>query len=170
MQIVDNAAEARSIGAEIGISALPIDALRIDTQIGINFTEFTDYRDSPFGDLTDTRLPNAPVHTLSIVADYEHPREILLGARGFVRAEYSFRSKFKDDLDPDAISFDGFDVLNLRLGLRAERFTLEAFVENALDEVYATGTAAGVVTDFGGPTIVEVGPTRRFGIRGRVRF
>ena len=168
--VVDNAAEARSVGAEIGISALPIESLRIDTQIGINFAKFTDYPDSPFGDLTDRRLPNAPVHTFSIAGDYEHPREILPGARGFLRAEYSLRTSFNDNLDPDARGFDGFDLLNLRLGLRAERFAFEAFVENALDEIYATGRTGGLATSFGAPTIVDVGPTRRFGVRARLQF
>ncbi|WP_119166172.1 TonB-dependent receptor domain-containing protein [Algihabitans albus] len=168
--VVDNAAEARSIGAEIGISALPIESLRIDTQIGINFSKFTDYTDSPFGDLTDRRLPNAPVHTFSIAGDYEHPREILPGVRGFLRAEYSLRSSFNDDFDPDAAGFDGFDLLNLRLGLRAERFVFEAFVENALDETYATGSSARVASSFGGARIVDVGPSRRFGLRARLQF
>ncbi|WP_421710067.1 TonB-dependent receptor domain-containing protein [Algihabitans sp.] len=167
--VVDNAAEARSVGAEIGISALPIESLRIDTQIGINFAKFTDYPDSPFGDLTDRRLPNAPVHTFSIAGDYEHPREILPGARGFLRAEYSLRTSFNDNLDPDAPGFDGFDLLNLRVGLRAEGFAFEAFVENALDETYATGSA-GFASALGGPRIVEVGPTRRFGVRARLQF
>ncbi len=168
--VIDNAAEARSVGAEIGISALPIESLRIDTQIGINFSKFTDYPDSPFGDLTDRRLPNAPVHTFSIAGDYEHPREILPGARGFLRAEYNLRTSFNDDLDPDDPGFDGFDLLNLRLGLRAERYTFEAFVENALDETYATGSSAGFASNFGGARIVDVGPTRRFGVRARLQF
>ena len=163
---IDNAAKARNVGAEIGISALPIESLRIDTQIGINFAKFTDYPDSPFGDLTDRRLPNAPVHTFSIAGDYEHPREILPGARGFLRAEYSLRTSFNDNLDPDAPGFDGFDLLNLRLGLRAERFAFEAFVENALDETYATGPASNL----GGQRIVDVGPSRRFGVRARLQF
>ncbi len=168
--IIDNAAEARSVGAEIGVSALPLESLRIDTQIGINFSKFTDYGDSPFGDLTDRRLPNAPVHTFSIAGDYEHPREIFPGARGFLRAEYSLRTSFNDGLDPDDMGFDGFDLLNLRLGLRADRFAFEAFVENALDEIYATGTSASFATGFGTPTIVDVGPTRRFGVRARLQF
>ncbi|WP_421706488.1 TonB-dependent receptor domain-containing protein [Algihabitans sp.] len=167
---IDNAAEARSVGAEIGISALPIESLRIDTQIGINFAKFTDYPDSQFGDLTDRRLPNAPVHTFSIAGDYEHPREILPGARGFLRAEYSLRTSFNTELDPDDPGFDGFDLLNLRLGLRAERYTFEAFVENALDETYATGSSAGFASTFGAGRIVDVGATRRFGVRARLQF
>ncbi|MEO1316131.1 MAG: TonB-dependent receptor [Pseudomonadota bacterium] len=168
---IDNAASARSVGTEIGIGLLPVEGLRIDAQMGLNFSKFTDFSDPPFGDLTGTRLPNAPVHTLSLVGDYEHPRDLLPGMRGFVRAEYNFRSSFSNLLDPDLITFDGFDTVNFRVGLRGERFRLEAFVENALNEVYATGStslvAAGLV---GAPVNVDVGPTRQFGLRGQIRF
>ncbi|MEM9011158.1 MAG: TonB-dependent receptor [Pseudomonadota bacterium] len=168
---VDNAASARSVGSEIGIAAAPIDGLRIDAQMGLNFSKFTDFTDSPFGDLTGTRLPAAPVHTLSVTADYQHPQDLLPGIQGFVRAEYTFRSSFANLLDPDLLTFDGFDVLTFRTGIRGERVELEAFVENALDSVFPTGStslvAAGLV---GAPVNVDVGPTRRFGLRAKLLF
>ena len=111
----------------------------------------------------ERRRPSDPDR---IAGDYEHPREILPGARGFLRAEYSLRTSFNDNLDPDAPGFDGFDLLNLRLGLRAEGFAFEAFVENALDETYATGSASNL----GGQRIVDVGPSRRFGVKARLKF
>ncbi len=166
--VTSNAAGARSVGAEIGISTQPLEGLRIDAQNGLTFAKYTDFTDSPQGDLTGTRLPLAPVHTVSIVGDYEHPREILPDARGFLRVEYSYRSSFTADLRQDNLTLDGFDIVNLRLGLRGERFGVEAFVENALDERYATNTAAGA---FGiGPANVIAGPPRHFGVRARLRF
>ncbi|MEM9011157.1 MAG: TonB-dependent receptor [Pseudomonadota bacterium] len=168
---IDNAASARSVGSEIAIAAAPIDGLRIDAVMGLNFSTFTDFADSPFGDLTGTRLPNAPVHTFSITADYQHPEELLPGLDGFARVEYNFRSSFANLLDPDLVTFDGFDVLTFRAGLRGERVEVEAFVENALDEVFATGStslvAAGLV---GAPVNVDVGATRRFGLRAKLLF
>ena len=166
---IDNAAAARSVGSEIGVSVLPTQGLRIDAQMGLNFTKFTDFTDSVFGDITGTRLPTAPVHTLSLVGDYEHPREILPGARGFLRAEYNFQSSFRDRVDPSFEPLDGFDVLNLRIGLRSENYAVEAFVENALDEIYATNQASASALGFG-PATVEVGPPRHFGVRARLQF
>ncbi|MEM6944893.1 MAG: TonB-dependent receptor, partial [Pseudomonadota bacterium] len=54
LNTIDNAAKARSVGAEIGIAALPIEGLRIDTQLGLNFSSFTDFEDAISGDLTGT--------------------------------------------------------------------------------------------------------------------
>ena len=166
--VIRNAAGARSVGAEIGISTQPLEGLRIDAQNGLTFAKYTDFTDAPQGDLTGTRLPLAPVHTVSIVGDYEHPREILPDARGFLRVEYSYRSSFTADTSQDNPTLDGFDIVNLRLGLRGERFGVEAFVENALDERYATNAAAGA---FGiGPATVVAGPPRHFGVRARLQF
>ncbi|MEM6942681.1 MAG: TonB-dependent receptor [Pseudomonadota bacterium] len=167
---IDNAASARSVGAEVSIAAAPIEGLTLNALMGVNFSKFTDFTDSSFGDLTGTRLPNAPVHTLSITADYQHPEELLPGIDGFVRAEYNFRTGFTSLLDPDVTSFDGYDVLNFRLGLRSERFEIEAFVENALNEVYATDVVGTPISFVPSPTTVDIGPTRRFGVRGRMTF
>ncbi|MEM9764593.1 MAG: TonB-dependent receptor, partial [Pseudomonadota bacterium] len=169
--IIDNAAAARSVGAEIGIVGLPIQGLRLEGRTGVNFAKFTDFTDSPFGDLTGERLPNAPIHTVSITADYEHPRELLPGVRAFVRTDYTLRSSFTSLLNPEPESFAGFDVLDFRIGVRGDRFEAEAFVENALDEVYTTGTTSlGSAVAIGAPQGVDVGPTRRFGLRARVLF
>ena len=166
--VIRNAAGARSVGAEIGISAQPLEGLRIDAQNGVTFAKYTDFTDAPEGDLTDTRLPLAPVHTVSIVGDYEHPREVLPDARGFFRVEYSYRSSFTADIGQDNIVLDGFDIVNLRLGLRGERFGVEAFVENALDERYATNTSVSALG--AGPVTVDAGPPRHFGVRARLQF
>ena len=166
--VIRNAAGARSVGAEIGISAQPLEGLRIDAQNGLTFAKYTDFTDAPEGDLTDTRLPLAPVHTVSIVGDYEHPREILPDAHGFFRVEYSYRSSFTADIGQDNIALDGFDIVNLRLGLRGERFGVEAFVENALDERYATNTSVSALG--AGPVTVDAGPPRHFGVRARLQF
>ena len=117
--------------------------------------------------LSSTNTRPAP-STVSIVGDYEHPRDVLPDARGFLRVEYSYRSSFTADLRQDNLTLDGFDIVNLRLGLRGERFGVEAFVENALDERYATNTAvSGLGT---GPVVVFAGPPRHFGVRARLQF
>ena len=63
-------------------------------------------------------------------------------------------------------------MLNLRIGLRADRFDIEAFVENVFDEIYVTGItgASGFTDALGVSEPLEVGTTRRFGVRARIRF
>ncbi|MEM9960198.1 MAG: TonB-dependent receptor [Pseudomonadota bacterium] len=172
--VVDNAASARSVGSEIGLTALPIDGLRLDADWGLTFAKFTEFTDSPFGDITGADLPNAPRHTVSVIGDYEHPVDLMpvRDARAFVRAEYAFTSEFGNLVDPDALTFDSYSLVNFRVGLRSERFEVEAFVENALNNAYGTGSVSGVADFLLGdvPTSVDVGETRRFGLRARVLF
>ena len=166
-----NAAEARSLGAELSVAALPVEGLQLNLAYGFADARFTDYEDAPGGDLTGKRLPNAPRHTLSLVADYAYP--VLDDfADAFVRTEYSYTSGFATIAAVDREVFDSRDVLNLRLGLRADRFDLEAFVENVFDEKYVTGTtgASQLAPALGVSEPLEVGTTRRFGLRARMRF
>lgn len=168
---IDNAASARSLGGELEVAALPMDGLQLNFNYGYADARFTDYEDAPNGDLSDETLPNAPRHTLSFVADYSHPVFDDF-ADAFIRTEYSYTSSVQDVTSPFRTKFDPYDVLNLRLGLRADRFDIEAFVENAFDEKYATGEigATALRAASGVSDVVEVGTGRRFGVRARVRF
>ena len=168
---IDNAASARSLGGELGIVALPLDGLQLNLNYGYADARFTDYEDSPLGDLSDEPLSNAPRHTLSFIADYSHPVFDDF-ADAYIRSEYSFTSSFQDTLSPARPKFDAYDVLNLRLGLRADRFDIEAFVENVFDETYVTGITGitNIADSLGISDPLEVGTPRRFGVRARVRF
>ncbi|MEM8794484.1 MAG: TonB-dependent receptor, partial [Pseudomonadota bacterium] len=177
-ETITNAAAARSIGSEISITALPVNGLRLNASIGLNFSTFTDFATAPDfdgdslpDDLTGSRLPNAPVHTFSLVADYEHPTPIFGDLRGFVRAEYNLRSSFASLIDTTAMTFDGFDIANFRAGLRGDNFSVTAFVENAFDEVYATGSSSLFAPSLvGTDPNVDIGATRRFGVVGTIKF
>ena len=168
---IGNAASARSLGAELQVAALPVEGLQLNLAYGFADARFTDYEDAPGGDLTDERLPNAPRHTLSLVADYAYPVFDDF-ADAYIRTEYSYTDNLATTAEADRELFDAFDVLNIRLGLRAERFDIEAFVENLFDEKYITGTTGGddIAAFFGVSEPLEVGTPRRFGIRGRIRF
>ncbi|MEM8790152.1 MAG: TonB-dependent receptor [Pseudomonadota bacterium] len=173
--VVDNAAEARSVGAELGFTALPVNGLRVDVDWGLNFAKFTDFSTSPFGDLSGESLPNAPRHTVSVALDYEHPlHDFVVGnSAAFIRAENAFTSSFSNLVDPDSLVFDGRNLLNFRVGLRGESFEFEAFVENALNEAVVTGTVSGIADFLLGDSVetnVDIQETRQFGVRARVLF
>ena len=170
--VVQNAGSARSIGGELEILAQPAEGLVLTVAYGFTRAKFTDFEDAPTGDATGQRLPNAPKHTLSVVGEYVHA-VFDNYADAYVRAEYSYTSDFTLIPQVGAEVFNSYDVLNLRVGLRADRFDLELFAENVLDEEYVTGGSgpgsflAGL---FGVSEPLEVGTTRRFGVRGRMRF
>ncbi|MEM7060821.1 MAG: TonB-dependent receptor [Pseudomonadota bacterium] len=172
--VIDNAASARSVGAELGFTARPLDGLTFNADWGLTFAKFTDYQTSPFGDLTGNTLPNAPRHTLALAVDYQHPLGLLLGnqANGFVRSEFNYTSGFSNLIDPTAMTFDGHNILNFRAGLRADEFEIEAFVENALNDAIIAGSVSGIADFLLGdvPTVVDISGSREFGVRARVKF
>ncbi|MEM9681977.1 MAG: TonB-dependent receptor [Pseudomonadota bacterium] len=170
-RIVQNAASARSVGTELEIVALPFDGLQLNLGYGFADAKFTDFPNAPGGDATGEQLPNAPKHTLSLVGDYAYPVFKEFGD-AFVRAEYSYTSSFSDQPDVGANVFKAYDILNLRVGIRAERFEIEAFVENLLNEKYANGSTVGgtFAQIFGVSEPFEVGATRRFGARAKIQF
>lgn len=135
---------------------------------GILFTEFTSFP----GDeaLVGEPLPASPEHTVNLVGDYQFPVRGV-DADAFFRAEYRIQTSFTSFSDPEGSTLSGFDVLNLRIGLRGERFQLVGFVENVLDEEYATGTSFPALAIVPGAEALGVaGPTRRFGLQGRWVF
>lgn len=75
-------------------------------------------------------------------------------------------------ITPNQAERNSYDLFNLRLGLRADRFDIESFVENLCNEKYATGAIGSVAIrqSFGVSDLVDVGATRRFGIRAGMRF
>ncbi|MEO0957128.1 MAG: TonB-dependent receptor, partial [Pseudomonadota bacterium] len=172
---IANAERSRSVGGELGISARPVPGLTLQANWGVNFASLTEFTSGPDfdgdglpDDLSGERLPNAPRHTLSIIGDYELPIDPILDAFPFIRAEYNFRTSFSSVIDEGASEIDGFDILNLRAGLRGERFEAEVFAENVLNETYATT----VIFPIFGPAPLNgaVGPTRRFGARLKLFF
>ncbi|MEM7527006.1 MAG: TonB-dependent receptor [Pseudomonadota bacterium] len=186
--ILTNAGSATSFGGEVNVAAAPVDGLSLQARAGLNFTEITDFEFPPFGsggdpvDLSGTDLPNAPKFTLTLTGDYEYPQPLFGDARAFIRADYNLRTDFIGSLSAEPTELDGFDTLDIRIGLRSERFSVELFGENIFDEVYATsGFPSGASslplppTAFGQPEeaalpIGAPGPPRRFGIRARVIF
>ncbi|MEM1384562.1 MAG: TonB-dependent receptor [Pseudomonadota bacterium] len=165
---ITNAAEARSFGGELTIASEPISGLTLGVTYGYANAEFTDFRESVFGDLTGETLPNAPRNTFSLVGEYSHP---VFGdfADAFFRAEYNYQTSTTFTLNPAQVPIDAYGILNLRGGIRADRFDVELFIENATNTRYATSTGIlGVAGPF--PATVAVGPSIEGGIRARIRF
>ncbi|MEM9099119.1 MAG: TonB-dependent receptor [Pseudomonadota bacterium] len=171
--IIDNAAKARSIGAEISLRTFPIEGLFLGVDYGLAKTKFVEFEDSLVGDITGERLPNAPVHTFSLTGEYAHP-VLDDTADAFFRTEYSYTSSFFNGVGDSIVAGEDFgsrNIINLRTGLRSENLEVELFIENLLDELYQTGETSGIVASLlGTPRQGEVGPPRHFGLRARVLF
>ncbi|MEM9783961.1 MAG: TonB-dependent receptor, partial [Pseudomonadota bacterium] len=168
---VENAATARSVGAEITVGTTPVPGLNLQAGLGLAYAKFTDFEESISGDQTGERLPRAPRTSFSFIGDYEHPSPIIADLQPFARVEYSYRSDFSDAVG-DTTTLDGYDVTNFRLGVRGERLEVALFVENAFNELYATEAfpGSGFEPDFAPQNLVVPGETRRFGVVTTVRF
>ncbi|MEM9170137.1 MAG: TonB-dependent receptor [Pseudomonadota bacterium] len=161
--ITANGAAARIYGAEFEVSAQPTDALSFNVNLGLLDSEFTDFADSPQGDLTGNALPFAPTVNVSAVGEYRRP--IASQIDGYFRTEYAYRSEQEGRNNNNAIERQpGYGLLNLRAGLAWSDFQLEVYGENVLDERYFTNRRPG--------PIVTVAPGRPaiWGVRGTVNF
>lgn len=171
-----NAASATSRGAELELSARPIEALQVDAAVGYLDAKFDRFPNAIISgqqvDLSGHQVIRSPEWTLSSNAQYEFPLTDLMSAdtMGYVRGEWSYRSKTTPNM-PSLIrsgfpfDIDAFQVVNLRAGMRTDAWNLEAFLENALDEEYFTGHAN---FGFGG---IRVRPhPRLWGVRMSFNF
>lgn len=169
---IGNAGKARSIGSEISINARPLDGLSVGLGYGLALTRFTDFDDASVGgvttDLTGERLPNAPVNTFRFTMDYAQP-VLAERADAFLRVEHSYTSDapVTDSATPFESGSEARNLVNLRTGFRAENWELEFFVENLFDARFRVGANA---TALPGVIAPEIGDTRRFGARGKIRF
>ena len=81
-------------------------------------------------------LPNVPDYALHLFGLYRRPLSVLdRDVSGFVRADYSWKSKLWFDAT-QSVANDAHGVLNLRMGLEDETFSLIAYVDNLTDESY----------------------------------
>lgn len=168
---IDNAARAQSDGIELSLLANPIPGLTISGGIAFTDARFTDFTDSLSGDLTDTRLPNAPRRTFNLTADYEFQNDFR-GLTPFIRGEFSGTSGFTSTAG-DTVEVGDYNLFNLRAGLRSERLDVSFFVENLFDETFAVESFSGTPTapaPFAGDNLVVPGEPRTFGVIASVRF
>lgn len=152
LNVTNNAAGATSKGVEFDLRALPAANFEIGATVGYMRAKFGSFTDAfVLGntvDLSGAEIPRAPKWTASLDGEYRVPLAAL--GEGFLRAEWSYRSKSYPSLDdhipitrnPQQHVASGFDLLNLRAGITADRYRIDAYVENVLDEVYTT-TSAG---------------------------
>ncbi|MEL6933933.1 MAG: TonB-dependent receptor [Pseudomonadota bacterium] len=156
---VGNAAGALSEGIELSVISNPISGLTVQGGIAYTNSRFTDFANSTVGNLTGTRLPNAPRRTFNITADYEF-QNTFNGFTPFLRGEFSGTSSFTSSAG-DTVQVGDYNLLNLRTGLRGDRFDVSLFVENLFDERYELEST--------GPLVVP-GKPRTFGVVATARF
>ncbi len=132
-------ADLEVYGFEVDGTYEPIDNLTIIGGVAYAKSEYTDYMVPELGDLAGNQLPLVPEWDYNLAARYEHESGL------FIQPELSGAT----DLFVTAannVELDGYTIYNLRAGVKFDKYTVTAFVENLTDEEYS---AFGQI-DFGG--------------------
>ena len=165
---VNNAEEAEVTGFEFSMQSLLGDNFEIGGFVGYADAEFTDFKDSKFGDVSGQRLPNAPEWTAGVNGQVNWQ---IGPAQTYLRAEILYRDSFRSQFNhQDRPEFpyvtDDATLVNLQAGFDWANHNLNVSVENLFDEDYTIGAedfsqTGSVVQPH--PTFVRVSWTTRFG-------
>lgn len=129
---VVNAGESESTGAEVEITAKPLDEVRIFGGLGVMDTEFKRFTDQFGQDVSGENLPFAPDWTANVGSQltFDLSDDLHL----YARAEYFYVGTFYYDAGNRA--GENYDLANFRLGCGNENWRLDVWLRNAFDENY----------------------------------
>jgi len=160
----DNAKRSRSFGGEVELAARPFAGFDFTAGFGYADSTFRNFKNfQPNQDASGNRVPYASKFTVNVAAQYRYPLTTWMTM--MVRWDYLYRSSFLWDV-ANKVKEPDYSLVNIRLGLEAERWDLFFFMRNALNETYHIGAFAGANP---GP-VGTPGDPRTYGVQARVRF
>lgn len=126
-----NAASSEAWGFEIEPSFKVNDNLETFVSLGYVHTEFKDFNDLTYGNLSGLPFPEAPEWTLGLGARYTFDNGVFVGTDAKYTSRYLARL---GSLPHDYL--DSRWMVNMQAGYKTERWEINAFVQNLLDEKY----------------------------------
>jgi outer membrane receptor protein involved in Fe transport len=130
-----NGGTAVSKGAEFALTARPTDELTLSASGAITSAKLTKDTDPIIGGLKGDRLPYAPKWSLTLDGDYEHP--LANGFSGFAGATLALVGEQSPGFDTayqaafkKRFVIGSYARLDLRAGVRKDRWVLEVFAKN----------------------------------------
>ncbi|WP_204601962.1 TonB-dependent receptor [Paremcibacter congregatus] len=141
---IENAESARSYGFEAEVTGMVTENLVVNASVGYlnaKYENFVSYIEGNNVRLDGITIPNSPKWTLSADAEYNFP--VTSDYKGFVRAEWFYRSNIvskKDFLIKTGFPYQvpGYNSTNIRIGMENEQYSIVAYVENLFDKQYYT--------------------------------
>ena len=169
--VISNAEKATSKGLELSLTALPMDNLILNYNVGYLRAQLNKavifIRDNQCDnvapstecnhDLSGSTTPMSPKWTMS--ADAEYTRDLTATFEGFARLEWTFRDTVDRTLieglrHPDEFPWKvpAYNFFNLRVGVRHENYSVTAYAENLFDSdhyqnAYVKAWAGGVALE-----------------------
>lgn len=162
-----NIAGAEASGAEFELLAAVTEGLTISASAGYLDTEITSNTTAEITggfvvNLQGLEIPKSPELTASFAAEYRMPISAFGANEWWARAEFIHRDGQYSDIEgltnrqtngpspnsglarnsPDEFPYlsPDYDVINVRVGFDAERYSVSAYIQNVGDEEYYTGT------------------------------
>ena len=173
--MVANVGDAEQIGLEFDLRAAPNDNLDFGLGVGWVEAETTEEFVVTTVVAAGTRLPNVPELKISAFAQYNW--SVFGGENMFVRGQYTWQDESKNQLEEIAagapLELTGaplfmqpsYGILDLKLGLVSDKWTLEGFVSNVTDERAALYDNPFFFDYFFGKSRVTTNRPREFGVR-----
>jgi outer membrane receptor protein involved in Fe transport len=162
--LTDNAARGRAYGLEAGLRWQPVDRWMLSASLSLADTEYLGYT---YGerDLDGREWAHAPTWKYSMSAAWNHPRG------WFARADVAGQDAFYFDASHDERS-NPYSLVNLAGGFRAEQWSVQLWLHNALDQCYPVrGFYFGnEPPDFPAQLYVRLGDPRQAGLTATFSF
>ncbi len=165
--LIENAAKARIRGAEVELTAVPIDGLTLRGAYGHLDPKYLDVGRVP-GLTLASRFQRSPSHSLSASVHYE-------AALGFgmleLHGDYSYRSREQFQITPALNDQEGYGLLGARVTFRArdDRWAVALFGTNLTDKRYRTA-GRGTLINQTGIAYSSIGMPRELGVQLTTRF
>lgn len=127
-------AEIESMGVELELKYAISDVLTLSANLGYVDAEYTQLMPTTVENLSGNQIKLVPEYDANVALMYDHP------AGFFARAELSAVGETALD-ERNRFIRDPVEVWNFQLGFATGRWTVRAFLENATDERYESGSA-----------------------------
>jgi iron complex outermembrane receptor protein len=163
---IANVGDATSTGAELELGFHPDAALDVFGAFGYTRARFGEGSVSSGVAVSGNRLPNTPVYTLTIGAQYS--RALVPAVTISARAEAIVYGAFQYD-DLNTAQQDAYALTNLRVGVRSKHLFADLWIRNAFDTRYIPiAFAYGELAPSG--FVGEMGRPRTFGVSAGLSF
>lgn len=159
-RVITNAASSRAYGFEIEPNFQVTDQFSAFASIGYTNTQFKDFKHFQYGDVSGEPFPEAPEWTVGVGGHYIFENGFYVGADAKYTSSYfaRFGTPPRDEIDARVI-------VNAQAGYKSEKWEINAFVENLLDERYYTFLDHVGANDF-----ATLGAGRTFGLNVKAKF
>jgi iron complex outermembrane recepter protein len=161
--VIANASKARSQGAELTLTAIPVDALTLVGAFGYMDAELSE-ASADLGGAKGESLPNTPKFTATVSADYDFDlggRDGSAGATYRIVDERTSSFEASDSLPP--YELPDYQVVDLRGSLRFGAANVQLYMKNVFDERGQLSVYTGQ-TLLGGPANVSILQPRTYGL------